>query len=236
MTTAVNECCVLIPAYREAGRIAPVVRAVLAQGVDVLVVDDGSEDDTAAEARAAGAVVLRHAVNRGKGAALVTGFAWVREQEYHCVITLDADGQHAAEDIGAFIAAYREGKWPVLIGNRMADPVGMPRVRRWTNRYMSRLLSRRMGQTVPDTQCGFRLYECDLLREVTCRASRFDAESEILLALAARGVPMGAVPIRVIYGDERSKIRPLRDTLRFLRMLRNVRKETAACATSSKAF
>jgi len=212
--------CALIPAYREGTRIAAVVRDVMAVCPHVVVVDDGSPDDTAAAAKAAGATVLVHAVNRGKGAALNTGFQFAREQGYEFVVTLDGDGQHAATDIPGFIDVYAETGVPVVIGNRMAEPSAMPLIRRWTNRFMSWLLSRKMGQSVPDTQNGFRLYRTDVIPEMRVGTQGFSAESEILLELAARGVKMAAVPIKVIYGDEKSKIHPIRDTIRFFRMLR----------------
>ena len=213
---------VLIPAYHEAGRIGRVVTAVRACFPGpVVVIDDGSGDATAEEAEQAGAVVLRHAVNQGKGAALVTGFEHARREGAAFVITMDADGQHAAADLPGFLERFQAGDTDVIVGNRMADPAGMPLVRRLTNRFMSALLSRQMGQSVPDTQNGFRLYRTTVLPAPSPDESGgFAAESEILLRLAARGVRIAAVPVRVIYGDERSKIRPFRDTVRFFRMLR----------------
>ncbi len=211
---------VLIPAYQEGSRIGAVVREVLPFCPRIVVVDDGSADDTAGAARAAGATVLLHAQNKGKGAALQTGFDYAREQGAALVLTMDGDGQHAPADIPAFLKAFARGDAPVLVGDRMEDPKAMPFVRRMTNRFMSWLLSRRMGQRVPDTQNGFRLYRTDVLPDMSGGDARFAAESEILLILSRRGVRIGSVPVRVIYGDERSKIRPVRDTLRFFRMLR----------------
>lgn len=218
--------CAVIPAYNEAGRIGSVVRRVKARLADVLVVDDGSADGTADEAGQAGAEVLRLSPNQGKGKALAAGFAHATGKGFECVITLDADGQHDPDDIPVFIAEYEKSGTPVLVGSRMADPRGMPLVRKLTNRFMSRLLSWRMGVAVPDTQSGYRLYRCDRIPRVSISA-RYAAESEILLRLAARGVAIGAVPIRVIYGDEKSKINPIRDTIRFFRMLREVERDIA---------
>jgi len=115
--------------------------------------------------------------------------------------------------------AYDEGV-PVIIGNRMSDTATMPFIRRLTNRFMSWLISRKMGQRVPDTQNGFRLYKTSVIPEMQTGAQRFAAESEILLELAANGVKMGAVPIQVIYRDEKSKINPIKDTWLFFKMLR----------------
>ncbi len=222
--TSADRGCVIIPAFLEEGRIGSVVRRVLAFVRPVIVVDDGSPDRTAAEAEAAGAIVLRHPRNLGKGAALQTGFRYARDHAFECLITMDADGQHAPEDIPRFFEAHRRTGLPVLVGNRMDNPRAMPFVRRWTNRIMSGYLSRAMQQRVPDTQCGFRLYRCAILPAEAPAAAGYAAESEILLLLAARGVRMGSVPITVIYRDEVSKIHPARDTLRFFRMVRQFKR------------
>ena len=214
-----HKFCVIIPAFREESRIGAVVRAVREQGLDVVVVDDGSGDRTALEAEGAGANVVVHSRNRGKGVALNTGFNYAREKGYSAVITMDADGQHAPSEAVKFIEAYVRTGIPVLIGNRMADADNMPRMRCWTNQCMSWMLSRMMGQYVPDTQCGYRLYRCDVLPFVAARSERFAAESEILLHVAARHIKIGAVRISTRYGRETSKISPILDTFRFFAML-----------------
>ncbi len=218
--------CVLIPAFREERHIAPVVREVLDYCPDVVVIDDGSPDDTAKAAADAGATVLTHIRNQGKGAALQTGFDHARAHGYDLALTLDADGQHAPSDIPAFLQAYARTHSPVLVGNRMDDVARMPWLRRRTNRFMSRLLSRVMGQHVPDTQCGFRLYHRSAFPEgpYDAHSLRFAAESEILLRLSLQGRKIGAVTIQTIYGEEKSKVNPLTDTIRFFRMLHRFKK------------
>ena len=211
--------CVVIPAYREQRTIHNVVERVRKYVQPVIVVDDGSPDRTAAEAADAGAVVVRHTLNMGKGVALNTGFNYARQNRFDYLITLDADGQHDPANIPRFIEAYERTGIPVLIGNRMGALSNMPQVRKWTNRYMSWLLSRAMNQYVPDTQCGFRLYRCDVLPFIEAQSARFAAESEILLHIASRGIRMDAVPIAVIYNEEISKISPIHDTFRFFLML-----------------
>lgn len=131
---------------------------------------------------------------------------------------MDFDGQHQPDDLPKFIEAHAAGH-RVVVGNRMSEVGDMPPIRRWTNRFMSRLLARVMGQAVPDTQNGFRLYGIEVLQQVNVEASRFAAESEILLEIASLKIPIHFVPVQTVYGDERSKIRPIRDTLRFFRML-----------------
>jgi glycosyltransferase involved in cell wall biosynthesis len=220
--------CAIIPAYREGGRIGNVVAEVRRYIADVIVVDDGSPDETALEAEQAGASVIRHEVNRGKGAALDTGFKAARDRGFHFVITMDGDGQHAASDIPRFMEAYAGTGTPVLVGNRMADTRAMPWVRLMTNRFMSWLLSREMGQRVPDTQCGYRLYELYVVPEISAESKRYAAESEILMDLSHKKVAIGSVPVATLYGTEKSKINPVKDTIRFAAMLRRYRKQRKA--------
>ena len=217
--------CVLIPAYREEAHIAAVVRDVRSYASDIVVIDDGSPDATTQEAESAGAVVLSHVRNQGKGAAIRTGIRHADGNGYDLVVTLDADGQHAPSDIPAFLAAYARTHCPVLVGNRMGDTATMPWIRRRTNLFMSNLLSRVMGQYVPDTQCGFRLYDRSVFPFFEAdHSARYAAESEILLRLSLEGRKIGAVAIQTIYGNERSKVNPVTDTIRFFRMLHRFKK------------
>lgn len=223
--SVVKRGCVIIPAYREGGRIGSVVAGVLPFMPNIIVVDDGSPDGTAGEARQAGALVIRHETNLGKGAALDTGFRVARERGFEFVVTMDGDGQHAAADLLAFVESYQRTGSPVLVGNRMASAKKMPLVRWLTNRFMSWLLSREMGQRVPDTQCGYRLYKLSVVPGLSAASKRFAAESEILLELGGRGIPIGSVPVATIYGSETSKIHPVKDGLRFFAMLRQYRRQ-----------
>lgn len=208
---------VVMPAYNEAAHVGPVVREVCAQ-LPVVVVDDGSTDQTTHVAEQAGATVLRQPVNRGKGRALECGFAYARKQGYTVVITMDADGQHDPRDLDTFLQMHRMRPDAVLIGDRTGGARHMPRLRRWTNRMMSALLSRRMGCQVPDTQCGYRLYPAWALDCGEILATGFAAESEILLRLSRNGVSLLSVPVCTIYSNQHSKIHPWLDTWRFCRM------------------
>lgn len=221
-----RKVCVLIPAYREESRVGAVVAETLSFCPDVAVIDDGSPDGTAEAARAAGATVLSLVRNAGKGEALRRGFLHAAENGFDLAITMDAGGRHAPSDIPAFLAAYERTKARVLVGNRMGDPHGMPPLRRVANRFMSGLLSGLMRRHVPDTQCGFRLYERSVfpVEELAGGAKRFAAESEILVRLALKGVAIGSVTVQSIYGTEKSDIHPVRDTLRFLRTYLRLRR------------
>jgi glycosyltransferase involved in cell wall biosynthesis len=214
-----DKFCVVIPAYREGKAVGEVVRGARQYCHHVIVVDDGSKDDTAQVAREAGAVVQQHKTNCGKGAALVTGFKAARSLGVEYVITMDADGQHDVDEIPKFVEAYRRTGIPVLIGNRMISTAGMPLIRRATNRVMSFMLSRTMHNYVPDTQCGFRLYRSDILPFISAASAHFAAESETLLHVAERGIRIDSVRISTIYNSRNSNINPLVDTFRFFQML-----------------
>lgn len=210
---------VVMPALNEVAHIGGLVEKLRALHLNVLVVDDGSTDGTAEIARSAGAEVIRHERNQGKGASLAEGFRYAAAEGYDALVTMDADGQHDPSDVPRFFDTYDRTGIPVLIGNRMHDRDRMPLIRRMTNRLMSRMLNRRMNQYVPDTQNGFRLYQTDVVTMVIPQTGGFAAESEILLKLDEIDIRMGAVPIAAIYGDEKSHIRPLHDSKIFFRML-----------------
>ena len=207
----------VVPAFREAGRVADVVRGVR-EHVPCLVVDDGSNDGTAEAAEAAGADVVRHNVNRGKGAALKTGFAYAGEHQYNGVITLDADGQHDPVSIPDFLAAAEQGA-DVVVGRREGwAEHGMPWLRRMTNRVTSAIVSRLGRCRVADSQCGYRYISVRAWSAACPETSSYDAESEILIRAGRLGFRITEVPVRTIYGDEVSKIRPVRETARFVRL------------------
>ena len=211
----------LIPAYREERFIADVVARTLRQVVEVLVVDDGSPDNTATLARAAGAEVIVHKINQGKGAAIQTGLRAMIKRGVEYVILLDADGQHLPEEIPRFIEAVaREGS-KLLVGNRMHDTRDMPWNRRWTNQFMSWQISKLCGQPVADTQCGFRMIHRDLLPRLLAgeRGGRFDYETEMIILTSWRGERISAVPVSTVYGEETSSINPVSDGVRFFKLM-----------------
>jgi glycosyltransferase involved in cell wall biosynthesis len=214
------EIAALIPAYREERYIADVVRRTASAVGFVLVVDDGSGDATGGMACEAGAEVLLHDTNLGKGAAIKSGLRHLARRDCDYVIILDGDGQHLPEEIGAFVAAAKQDDAVRLwLGNRMSDTRSMPLVRRLTNRFMSWLLSRVCRQRIPDSQCGFRLVHRSLIPLLDCESSAFDYESEMLIQISRAGERIGAVPISTVYRDEVSSIRPAKDALRFFRMI-----------------
>ena len=214
----------IIPAYLEEKHIADVVRRTLQQLDHVLVVDDGSTDATAETARKAGADVIVHAQNRGKGESIKSGLRHWLERGFAYVAILDGDGQHLPEEIGRFLAAAASTSAALLIGTRMDDVRDMPLLRRLVNRYMSRKISRLCGQDIPDTQCGFRMVHRSVIPDLLGGADRFDYETEMLIITSRKSCRIESVPITTVYSDEVSSIHPVRDTLRFFKLMRRYRK------------
>jgi glycosyltransferase involved in cell wall biosynthesis len=216
----------LIPAYFEGRHIADVARRALAQLDRVLVVDDGSTDDTEAEARRAGAEVLRHPVNQGKGAAIKTGLrALSANTAIASILILDGDGQHLPEEIPLFLEEATRSGAPMIVGSRMHDLETMPFVRKMTNLFMSSQISKVCRQRIPDTQCGFRMMERSLAAAMCdTETSKYDYETEMLVIAARRGCRIASVPVSTVYGDEVSKIHPVRDTIRFFKLMRRLKR------------
>jgi len=218
-----SEIAAVIPAYHEEKHIGEVVLRTRAQLDHVLVVDDGSTDKTAAHARVAGAEVIVHPENRGKGEAIKTGLRYWLDRRIDFVVILDADGQHRPEEIDRFLRVASSDGAALVIGNRMNDVARMPRLRRMVNRYMSKKISRVCEQQIPDTQCGFRMLHRELIPEILSGTARFDYETEMLIIASRKGFRIESVPISTVYSDEVSSIHPMRDTLRFLKLMRRYR-------------
>ena len=208
---------VIIPALNAATMIEPVVKSSLQQLPSVLVIDDGSSDATGAVAAKAGATVLRHDVNRGKGAALRTGFRWALENGYDAVITLDADGQHLPHEIPKFIGARADSRADLIIGGRAQHFGGMLPRRRLANRFSAWTISIASGTKVTDSQSGFRLYSGRVMREIELHATGFDMESEVIVRAGRRRFPIVTIAIDLgfINGVSTSHYRPVKDTLRI---------------------
>lgn len=220
-----NKICILVPSYNEAKTIGGIVHDIKALGFAVCVVDDGSSDNTAVIAKSEGAVVLTHRTNMGKGAALRDGFSYAMHNGYDAVIIIDGDAQHEVSSIPDFIRSAEETGADLIIGNRMQDARDMPYVRRQTNRFMSWLISRMCGQAIPDTQCGYRLIRKKVLESVNLVYSNFEIESELIIRACRKGFIIGSVPIRTVYQDEKSRINPIVDTLRFIAFMARMNRE-----------
>ncbi len=217
---AAMKTCVVIPAHNEEATIGELVQKIKSvSSLEVVVIDDGSTDATSGCARHGGAAVLRNPSNRGKGASLVQGFDYCLNNGIEAVITMDADGQHLAEDIPAFLRCAGSSEAGIFIGNRMSETGSMPWLRFLTNKLMSGLISAITGQRIPDSQCGFRMIKRKVLEKVELKTRRYETESELLIKACAYGFGVESVPIKTVYNQERSHINPLIDSLRFIRFI-----------------
>ena len=219
----------LIPGYEEGPRIGAVVEAAL-RHLPVLVVDDGSTDDTAVVAEAAGAAVIRQVPNQGKGAALRAGFRHALVAGCDAVLTLDADGQHDPDEIPRFIAAFgasgpgASGPRPELIIGRR-DFSRMPAVRRLSNTVGTAAFSWAVGRQVPDNQSGYRLLGRRLMTAMLdSRETGFEFEVEMIAVCIRNGWTLDWVPISTIYAGAPSHVKPVAHFQHFVRATRAARR------------
>ncbi len=218
---------VLVPAYNEGAHIHAVVEAAR-KYLPVLVVDDGSSDDTPAQAEKAGALVIRQQPNQGKGAALIKGFGHALAAGCTAVVTLDADGQHDPAEIPAFLRAFEQRGADLIIGRR--DFSKMPPLRRLSNTLGTWIFSWALGQPVADNQSGYRLLSRRMLAVLLEERSLergFEFEVEMIVSCVLKGYKLDWVPIRTIYADEKSHIQPFRHLAKFLQVSLRTRSRVA---------
>ncbi|MBN2516520.1 MAG: glycosyltransferase family 2 protein [Deltaproteobacteria bacterium] len=207
--------CGVIPAFNNESTIDTVVKETKHYIERVIVVDDGSTDKTADIAGDAGAHVIRIPTNRGKGNALRVSFRYALDHDCDAIITLDADLQHDPSEIPKFLEHHRIFQSKIIIGNRLGHKEKIPRVRYVPNRIGTCLYSLLIGQPVEDSQCGFRLYDREIMQNIYILNDGFEAEADVLLRAGKRGYKIGFVPIKTIYfmdGRHRSYYRPVKDT------------------------
>ncbi len=224
----------LVPAYQAGHSIAEVVTALMqtaAFGAGVLVVDDGSTDGTFEAAQAAGAEVLRHGSNRGKGAALVTGLSHAHDSRIPMVVSMDADGQHLAVE-AARLAQSEADPNALVLGTRDLQAAGAPLPNRFSNAVSNAFLSLFTGLCLKDTQCGLRRYPVAETLALGARGQRFEFEAEVVLRAARRRIPIVQVPVQVVYpqGTERqTHFDSVRDPWRIVwRVLQTLAEERRA--------
>jgi glycosyltransferase involved in cell wall biosynthesis len=219
-TAAPQRFAVLIPAYDCASTITAVVDgARSAQIGEVLVVDDGSADDTAARAAAAGAAVLRLSPNRGKGAALRAGLAALSARGATHALSMDGDGQHLARELPALCAASRAAPAALVVGARRIGTQEVKPIKLFGNRFANRWVEIACGVALPDSQSGLRVYPIAATRALDARADRFAFETEVLIRAARAGMVIESIPVDVYYPPPEERVShyaPLRDTLRII--------------------
>ena len=204
----------VIPAFNEAATIGQVVEGLRGQVDHILVVDDGSTDVTASVARRAGAEVLAHGTNRGKGHAVRSAIEWLATRDFTHALILDGDMQHLPSEAHLLLEAAARTGVDMVLGQRRFERQAMPASRYYANRLGSRALSRFVGSRFSDTQCGFRVVRVDALRGIRLRARGYEIETEMLVKLSRRRARITTVPVTAVYAGQRSKLRPVRDTTR----------------------
>jgi glycosyltransferase involved in cell wall biosynthesis len=226
----------LIPAYQASRSLKPVLDGLRARDPlgALLVVDDGSTDGTGDVARAIGVDVVTHDTNRGKGAALKSGFAWLLERGFETAVTVDADGQHRAED-AVLLANHSASPKAIVLGIRNLVRDGAPGANQFSNRFSNWWVSRFAGRELSDTQCGLRRYPLQATLALESDARGYGFESDLLVRAARRGIPIVEVPVQVIYPPKTERVShfhivfdPARIVVRLLHTALTVRRTDKA--------
>jgi glycosyltransferase involved in cell wall biosynthesis len=203
---------VLIPAHNTGKRIGAVLRGVVSQGLDCLVVDDGATDDTAEQARAAGAEVLSLPARSGKGTAVRSGLEVLRRRgSCDWILMMDGDGQHLPSEIPKFLE-HIGPRFDMLVGDRMSESRSIPPSRRWTNQIGTAFVRIMTGQPVSDVPCGFRAVRASLLFSLPLRSKGFSIDVEMIIKALGRGARWRSIPVSAVYNGQQSHYRPVLDT------------------------
>lgn len=198
-----DDILVVIPAWKEEDRIGAVVKGVQSEGYkNILVIDDGSGDRTSELARRSGAKVLRHLINRGPGAATMTGLEWAKRHGFKFVITMDGDGQHLPEDLDSFVEAMNTDEADLIIGNRfLLDSNEIPFIRKIYNRTANLFTGVLAGGSASDSQSGFKLIGPKALDEFILHIDGYGFCSEMIIIASRQNLKVSEIPIQVLYFD-----------------------------------
>lgn len=211
---------VIIPSYKSVDTLKSFIPRLL-QWVPkkkVCIVDDASMDGTGQYCSEMQLTYLSHSVNQGKGAALVTGFAYMMKKNARWIITMDADGQHAPEDLEKFLTFVDQHQFTgICIGTRQKKIGTMPIARIFSNVITSKILSWICSTKILDNQCGYRIYSTDFLKSISIKYSRFEMETEVIIKAVKLGFPVSFVDVRTLYLSGQSHISHLKDTFRWIR-------------------
>lgn len=211
---------ILVPAYNACKYLPELFKRIAA--VDslerLLVVSDGSTDNTVEICQDNGVKVISLTVNGGKGSALKAGFKQIIADGNDFFITLDADLQHDTRFIPDFIAKYQAAGADLIIGNRLHNASGMPKDRYLSNKITTALLSFLAGEKLPDSQSGYRLLSAKAVKEIDLSCNRYEMESELLVKAARAGLKIDSVPVSTVYNGEDSYMHKVKDTYRFIKM------------------
>lgn len=211
----ISKTAILIPAYNPGPNLLPLLEELsnLYPNCHVLVIDDGSTDNTKATLKAAKADVATHEKNLGKGAALRLGFSMLKDK-YEAIITMDADGQHDPHEIPLFLEAG--DSFDLVIGNRQNRAADMPFVRKGSNWLNTKVVESLARRPLSDSQCGYRLIRTIMIKELKLKKEHYELEGEMLIKACRMGFRVGFVPVKTIYNSNSvSHIHPVWDVLRF---------------------
>jgi glycosyltransferase involved in cell wall biosynthesis len=222
MEASAHSTIVMIPAYNAGHSLKELADRLRRSvgNIPILVVDDGSQDNTGKIALSIGAIVLRHGKNCGKGAALRTGFDFIQKQrQEQFVVTMDADLQHRPEDVPMFFQVQQKTGADLIIGWRERKGTGMPLHRILSNTVTSALVSIRTGVKIKDSQCGFRLIHRKILKSIRLDSNGYEAETEFLIKAAQHGSIIESVQVQTVYGNEKSYMTHWKTTMSFIKVL-----------------
>lgn len=214
-----REIGVVIPAYNAEKTIGGVIRELIGYGFkknSIIVINDGSKDNTEDVTRSQDVTLVRHEKNMGKGAALRDGFTAAAQMNLKKVFIIDADAQHRVSEANAFLKL--NGHYDMVIGERTDILSAMPLDRLLTNRTVNLVVSLLSGVRTTDVQCGFRYVDLKIFDKVQLRTNNYQTESEMVIKAARNNYKIGFVPVTTIYAGEKSYINPLLDTWRFINM------------------
>jgi len=216
-----EKICVIIPAYNVEATIAKVISQVskFINTNHVVVINDGSSDQTGLVATRTNTVVLWNEINRGKGYSLKKGFQYAVQNSYEAIITLDGDLQHDPLEIPRFIDCYFRTNADLILGDRTGDFSNMPLDRQFSNKMTSLIVSILVNQRIRDSQTGYRLIKTELLKSISLISNHYETESELLIKALLNRYKIAHVPIKTIYNAQQSHIHRFVDTLRFLRIV-----------------
>ena len=218
--TFYTDVIAVVPAYNAEKTIGNVVRKTLRKVGRCIVINDGSDDETANAAVDAGAELIVHVSNRGKGAAVRTALNCLRKISYKYVVFLDADGQHEPGEIARLVQAAQRRRAHLVCGNRMSKSEGIPLIRRITNHAISKIISKLCRVNLTDPQCGYRLLSRRAVESLRLTKINFGVDTEILYQVSQKGFKVTEVTISSIYNEKHSsKIHLLSDTFRFLSLI-----------------
>lgn len=214
-----REIGIVIPAYNAEKTIGGVIKELIGYGFkksNIIVINDGSKDNTEDVTRSQDVTLVKHEKNMGKGAALRNGFAAAGQMNLKKVFVIDADAQHRVSETDAFLKL--NGHYDMIIGERTDILSAMPLDRMVTNRTVNLVVSLLSGVRTTDVQCGFRYVDLKIFDKVQLRTNNYQTESEMVIRAARNKYKIGFVPVTTIYAGEKSYINPLLDTWRFINM------------------